>query len=94
MANGTPFKQHVTRGNTSYKVFGITLTFTHTDVQRLLGDGFVGEDADPDLAFTLHVTGDGLTGGLNLTGSNQSLFKCLDSKRASCLSVAFCIFVF
>ena len=38
----------------SHESFGRTLTFTHSDFGRLLGDGLVGEDTDPDLTLTLH----------------------------------------
>lgn len=68
----------------SHKSFGITLTFTHTDLGGLLRDGFVGEDADPQLALTLHVTRNGLTGRLDLTTRDPGRFKCLDCERSVC----------
>ena len=47
--------------NRRHEAFGITLTLTHTYLGGLLRDGFIGEDADPQLSLTLHVTRNGLT---------------------------------
>ena len=48
------------------------LTFTHTNFEGLLGDRLVREYADPDLAATLHVTGQRTTRGLDLTSSKAA----------------------
>src|SRR5690606_20940707 len=60
--------EHLARLDLGYPVLDVTLTFTHPDFQRLLGDRLVGEYADPDLAATLNVTGQRTTRGLNLAG--------------------------
>src|SRR5690606_27031827 len=54
------------RLNLGYPVLDAALTFTHTNFEGLLGNRLVGEHADPDLAATLHVTGEGTTCGLDL----------------------------
>ncbi len=51
-------------------VFGGTFTFTHTNTQTLSGHGTIGENADPELTLTFHLTSDSLTGSLNLTSSD------------------------
>src|SRR5690606_10234291 len=43
-----------------------TLTLTHTDFGRLLGNGKIRENADPDAALTLHFAGDRTAGSLDL----------------------------
>ena len=73
---------------------GVTFTFTHTYISRLAGDRFVGEDADPYLTFTVHITVDSNTGCLNLTAVNPLGVKCLDTERTegqlrTSVSVAF-----
>ena len=45
---------------------GVALAGTHAGLGRLLRDGLVGEDGDPHLAATLHVTGHGDTSSLDL----------------------------
>src|SRR5262245_223953 len=42
------------------------LALAHAYLGRLLRDRYVGEDADPDAAGTLHVPGDGAACRLNL----------------------------
>ena len=51
-------------------VFGGAFTGTHTNAERLLGNGLVGEDLDPDLTATLDVAGQGDTGGLDLVAGD------------------------
>jgi len=65
-----------------HEAFGITFTFTHTYLGRLLGDGLVGEYTDPDLALTLHIAGYSDTGGLYLTAGDPFRFQRLYAKRA------------
>lgn len=63
---------------------GVTLTFTHSDVGRLAGYGLVGENADPDLAFTLHVARDSDTSGLDLARGDPKRAQSLDAERTEC----------
>ena len=56
---------------------GAPLRFTHADLGRLLCDGFVGEDANPDLTLTLHVAGNSDTGGFNLATGDPLRLKVL-----------------
>jgi len=83
-------EKDTTRSHGSYPSCGITLTLTHTYVSRLTCDRFVGEDSDPDLTLTLHVTVYSNTGCLNLTAVDPFCLKCLDAERAEsqlCASV-------
>src|SRR5205807_9341701 len=50
----------------TYPLFRSSLALTHTGLERLLGDGLVREDTDPDLAAAFDVTGHGDTSGLDL----------------------------
>ena len=54
-------EENTTGRNRRNEPFRITLTLTHTHLGRFLGDRFVGEDADPELTLTFHITGDSLT---------------------------------
>ena len=59
--------KHDTAGlNNGNPILRGALTGTHTGLSRLLSDGLIGEDLDPDLTATLGVTGHGDTGGLDL----------------------------
>ena len=62
--------------------YGVTLTFTHSDVSGLLGDGFVGEDTNPALSLTLHIARHGHTGSLNLASGDPVRFEALDTETA------------
>ena len=46
------------------------LTGTHTGLGRLLGDGLIGEDLDPDLTAALGVAGHGDTGCFDLVAGD------------------------
>jgi hypothetical protein len=63
-----------------YPTFRITLTFTHSDIGRLASVRLVGEHAAPELALTLHVTGDSDTSGFKLTRIDPLILKRLDSE--------------
>src|SRR5699024_7017078 len=55
-----------------HPVLGGALTGTHAGLGRLLGDGLIGEDLDPNLTATLGVTGHGDTGGLDLVAGDPA----------------------
>ena len=76
--------QSVLKNPEIFRAFGITFTLTHTYLGGLLRDGFIGEDADPQLSLTLHVTRNGLTCRLYLTTRDPGRFKCLDCERSVC----------
>ena len=78
------FEKNAARAYACGVVFGGTLTFTHTDTQTLGGHGAVGEDTDPELTLTLHLTGDSLTGSLNLAGGDPVLVQRFQCERAEC----------
>ena len=84
------FEENASWGHWCDPSCGITLTFTHTYVSGLAGDGFVGEDAYPHLSFTLHVSVDGDTGSLDLPAVDPFGLKGLDAERTEgelCTSV-------
>lgn len=58
----------------------VTFTLTHADVGGFAGYRFVGEDTDPDLAFTLHIASDSDTCGLDLTSRDPEGSEGLDSE--------------
>lgn len=58
-----------------YPILGGTLTFTHPNFGWLLGDWFVGEYANPNLAFAFHCPRYGNTSGFNLAGGNPAGFQ-------------------
>ena len=82
------FDKYAARCNRSDESFGVTFTFTHSDIGRLAGDRLVGEYANPDLALTLHVTRDGHTGSFYLTAGNPFGIKSLDAERPESKLVA------
>ena len=57
----------------------VALARAHAGLGRLLGDGLVREDVDPDLAATLDVAGHGDTGGLDLAGGDPPGLEGLDA---------------
>ena len=88
------FKQDTSRGYRCYPSCGVTLTLTHSHVSRLASDGFVREDANPYLTFTVHITVDGNTGCLNLAAVDPLGVHSLDaegaeSQRCTSVGVAF-----
>jgi hypothetical protein len=61
-------------------VLGLTFTFAHSGFGRACGDGLVREDADPELAFALHVAGERDTGGLDLGVGNPGTIQSLETE--------------
>src|SRR4051794_18401678 len=61
---------------------GVALAGAHAGLRRLLGDGLVREDVDPDLAAALDVTGHGDTGGLDLACGDPARLEGLDPELA------------
>src|SRR5690606_2025522 len=63
-------------------VFRIALTVTHTDFGRLVRNRLVREDADPDAAATLDVTGHCTTRRLDLASGDTTTADCLQTEFA------------
>src|SRR5690606_29539605 len=57
---------HAARLDLRDPVFDVALAGAHADLDRLLGDGLVGEHADPHLAAALDVAADRAAGRLDL----------------------------
>ena len=70
----------VARGDRGDECVGIALTLTHTGIERLLGERLDREDSDPYLAFTVHATGDSLTGRLNLLRGDPAILEGLETE--------------
>jgi len=62
------FEEHIGRTNDRDPRFERAFAFAHPSFQRLLGVGFLGENADPHFAVALHIARDGNARGLNLLG--------------------------
>src|SRR5436190_12608665 len=60
------FIQHATRLDRRHPILDVALAGAHADLDRLLGDRLVREDADPQLAAALDVARDGAAAGLDL----------------------------
>src|SRR5438445_4691475 len=60
-------------------VLGIALARSHACLGRLLGDGLVREDVDPDLPAALDVAGHGDSGRLDLPGGHPRGLEGLDA---------------
>src|SRR6185503_8292648 len=58
--------EHLARHDLGHEVLGRALAVAHADLGRLLGDRFVGEDADPDAPAALDVAGPRAARGLDL----------------------------
>src|SRR5574343_1949237 len=71
--------QHLTRLDFSNPVLRVTLTVTHTDFGRLLGDRLVREDTDPDATTPLDVTRHGTTGSFDLTRGEAATTGSLET---------------
>src|SRR5690606_15146299 len=61
---------------------GIAFTITHTDFRRLLRDGLIGENANPDTAAPFDVAVDRTTSGFDLAGRQASAASGLKAELA------------
>src|SRR5690606_14446654 len=61
---------------------GIAFTVTHTDFRRLLGNGLVREDANPDTAAALDVAVDRTTRSLDLASGQAAAAGGLQAELA------------
>src|SRR5690606_32813868 len=71
-ANPFHFVEHLAGLDFGDPVLRVALTVTHTDFGRLLRDGLIRENANPDTAATLDVTVDGTTSGFDLTSGQTA----------------------
>ena len=61
---------------------GLALAFAHSGFRRPRGDRFVRENADPELAFALHVAGQRDTGGFDLGVGDPGALQRLEAELA------------
>src|SRR5439155_3787548 len=76
------FKQHFAGANHRHPLLRCAFTFSHTGFSRLLGDGLIREEADPDLAAALNETRHGDAGGFNLAVGDPAAFERLETVLA------------
>src|SRR5660398_187236 len=79
LGNSGEFKHHSTGLDVGDPPLRRTLTGTHADFGRLLGQRAVGVDVDPHLSTTLDVTGHGNTSSLDLTVRHVRWLDSLDA---------------
>src|SRR3546814_1981487 len=70
MRDTVEFKQDAAGLHPRNPEFRRTLARAHADLGRLRRDGHIGEDADPQAALPLDVTGDRTARGLDLPGGD------------------------
>src|SRR3546814_11585725 len=70
MRDTVEFKQDAAGLHPRNPEFRRTLARAHADLGRLRRDGHIGEDADPQAALPLDVTGDRTARGLEVTGGD------------------------
>src|SRR5690606_25049872 len=76
------FVQHLAGLNFCDPEFGIAFTVTHTNFGRLLRNGLVRKNANPDTAATLDVTVDRTTGGFDLASGKPAAAGGLEAELA------------
>src|SRR5690606_27954913 len=76
------FIQHFARTDFGDVVLGITLTVTHTNFSRLVGNRLVREDTDPDATTTLDMTGHRTTRCFDLASGDATALRCLQTELA------------
>src|SRR5215472_4411314 len=69
------FKQHFAGPDHRHPLLGRPFTFSHARFGRLLGDGLIREQPNPDLAATLDETRHSDAGGFNLAIGNPAAFE-------------------
>src|SRR5574343_573749 len=74
--------EDLARLNLGDPILRVTLTVTHTNFGRLLGDRLIREDTDPDTTTALDVTGHGTTSSLDLTSRQATTAGSLEAPFA------------
>ncbi|EAQ13050.1 hypothetical protein RB2654_11148 [Rhodobacterales bacterium HTCC2654] len=82
VGHAVDFEHHAARLDLGGPAVDRTLTFTHTNFDRLGRDRNVRENADPDTALTLHVTRHGTTGGFDLACGHTLRLESLQAVGA------------
>src|SRR5580698_4002348 len=75
-------EQDLARANDGNPVIGSALTLTHTGFGRLLGDGLVREETQPDLTATLDKASHSDTRGLDLAVGDVTALQNLETEIA------------
>jgi hypothetical protein len=70
----------VARKDNGHPEFGCTFTFTHSNFRWTLGDGFVREDTNENLTFTLEEAGERHTAGFDLVVSDPAAVEELKAE--------------
>jgi hypothetical protein len=69
------FEEHVRGFDHRDPGFERTFAFAHSSFERFLGEGFLGENANPHFAVPFHVARDGNASGLDLLGIEPATFQ-------------------
>src|ERR1700722_9063003 len=80
LVHPTELEEHAAGLHHGDPELGVALARSHAGLGWLLGNGLVGEDPNPHLATTLHVTGHRDTGGLDLAGGHPTRLERLDTE--------------
>lgn len=83
------FEKHGTGLDYGDPAVDAALTLTHTGFGGLLGDRFVGKDADPNLTLTLEATRHRNTGGFDLLRGHTTTGKGLYTELTKGQGIAF-----
>src|SRR5215470_5337214 len=75
-------EEHLAGLHARHVVLDVALARAHADLEGLLGDRHVGEDADPDLAAALHVARHGAPGRLDLARRHARAARGLEAELA------------
>ena len=82
------FNDHIARPDDGNPFFRCALSLTHTGFERLLADGLVREDPDPNLSTALHVPGGGDTRRLDLLACHPAALQNLKAEFAEIQLIA------
>src|SRR5438094_1455660 len=82
LGHAVQLKQNVARPHRRDPMFGLTLAFAHARFWRAGGHRFIGKNADPQLAFALHVASKGHTRSFELRVGDPGALECLQSELA------------
>jgi hypothetical protein len=82
LTHPTHFKHDSPRFDYRHPVVWGTLASTLAGFRRLLGRWLIGEDADPDIATTADMAGDGTPSRFNLLAGNPGRLQRLQTKIA------------
>ena len=82
LRDAVQLKKNVARADRRDPIFRRALALTHSGFRRTRGHGLVRENADPELAFALHVAGQRDAGGFDLRVGDPGALERLQAELA------------